>query len=545
MKDKHITLWVQDDVDLSHETCYVDKEEKDDIQTHLSKIIKERSNGCNLLREGNLQLFRIKDEYVIQGCYVEVDKLERRIAFMSLITGVQNLAEAVDLLEDSSKFIDRTCSPDDIRKIKEAGRKQQQFSKELIYFVEDEKSINYKYEKNYKKLDGNIQICSYEYDAPILKEQLLKEQCRILSKKPLSKGDILVKHPYENNCYIHIEESEDVIFKYKCNKISDIARLLGASKWKITLELQKEGERIFDLDLGVKVKAVSANVHYKTEESNKLTKKYVTEDIYAEGNSSFTRKGYEEAQEIAKRLNDSDIHDLVEKRSPDRPNPLKKRTVSVELTTELNRSLDCAITLHALPIFALSGPSGAFFLEQVNRPTLSLLIIKRFLRAEKAKQICCGDDDIIPPAEKPIEKDPIIEEPIVEEPSSEEPIEEDPIIEEPTVEEPVFEYPDDLYPVNVKDKKLLNISVKNTGFEYDEKPIVMNCPKCTCEKRVKSGIIKGNQRYHCKECGCNYTVELKSTAKPQSLKKQALHLYFFTHLIIWDCQLSIVNVPFR
>lgn len=80
---------------------------------------------------------------------------------------------------------------------------------------------------------------------------------------------------------------------------------------------------------------------------------------------------------------------------------------------------------------------------------------------------CCGDDDIIPPAEKPIEKDPIIEEPIVEEPSSEEPIEEDPIIEEPTVEEPVFEYPDDLYPVNVKDKKLLNISVKNTGFEYD------------------------------------------------------------------------------
>jgi transposase-like protein len=53
----------------------------------------------------------------------------------------------------------------------------------------------------------------------------------------------------------------------------------------------------------------------------------------------------------------------------------------------------------------------------------------------------------------------------------------------------------------------------------------MNCPKCSCDKRVKSGFIKGVQRYKCKCCGCNYTVELKSTAKPKSMKKQALHLY--------------------
>ena len=46
-------------------------------------------------------------------------------------------------------------------------------------------------------------------------------------------------------------------------------------------------------------------------------------------------------------------------------------------------------------------------------------------------------------------------------------------------------------------------------------------------KSVKSGEIKERQRYKCKECGCNnYPVELKSTAKPKSLKKQAFHLYF-------------------
>jgi transposase-like protein/IS1 family transposase len=53
----------------------------------------------------------------------------------------------------------------------------------------------------------------------------------------------------------------------------------------------------------------------------------------------------------------------------------------------------------------------------------------------------------------------------------------------------------------------------------------MNCPKCSCVKRVKSGIIKGRRRYKCKDCGCNYTVEVKSTGKSKLIKRQALHLY--------------------
>ena len=53
----------------------------------------------------------------------------------------------------------------------------------------------------------------------------------------------------------------------------------------------------------------------------------------------------------------------------------------------------------------------------------------------------------------------------------------------------------------------------------------MNCPKCNVSESVKSGKIKTRQRYKCKGCGCNYTVEIKSTAKPKSQKKQALHLY--------------------
>jgi transposase-like protein len=50
----------------------------------------------------------------------------------------------------------------------------------------------------------------------------------------------------------------------------------------------------------------------------------------------------------------------------------------------------------------------------------------------------------------------------------------------------------------------------------------MNCPKCSSKERVKSGKVKGKQRYKCKECGCHYSVELKSTAKSKAIKKTGL-----------------------
>jgi len=51
----------------------------------------------------------------------------------------------------------------------------------------------------------------------------------------------------------------------------------------------------------------------------------------------------------------------------------------------------------------------------------------------------------------------------------------------------------------------------------------MNCPKCNSGKYVKDGIVKGKQRYFCKECRYRYTV--KHLGKPIELKKAALYLY--------------------
>ena len=53
----------------------------------------------------------------------------------------------------------------------------------------------------------------------------------------------------------------------------------------------------------------------------------------------------------------------------------------------------------------------------------------------------------------------------------------------------------------------------------------MLCPKCNSEGQTKDGIVKGRQRYKCKECNYRYTVQQKSTAKSKELKRYALQLY--------------------
>ncbi|MDY0388123.1 MAG: IS1 family transposase, partial [Methanolobus sp.] len=53
----------------------------------------------------------------------------------------------------------------------------------------------------------------------------------------------------------------------------------------------------------------------------------------------------------------------------------------------------------------------------------------------------------------------------------------------------------------------------------------MNCPRCKSSSHKKNGMTAGLQRYKCHDCGYNYSVELKSTAFPESVKRQALQLY--------------------
>jgi hypothetical protein len=52
----------------------------------------------------------------------------------------------------------------------------------------------------------------------------------------------------------------------------------------------------------------------------------------------------------------------------------------------------------------------------------------------------------------------------------------------------------------------------------------MVCKKCKSNKRVKNGMVRGHQRYKCKNCGYNYT-ETPPRGKPPEMKALAILLY--------------------
>lgn len=50
------------------------------------------------------------------------------------------------------------------------------------------------------------------------------------------------------------------------------------------------------------------------------------------------------------------------------------------------------------------------------------------------------------------------------------------------------------------------------------------CKKCSSEHYMKSGMIRGHQRYKCKNCGCQFT-ETKPRGVSKAMKNLAIVLY--------------------
>jgi transposase len=54
--------------------------------------------------------------------------------------------------------------------------------------------------------------------------------------------------------------------------------------------------------------------------------------------------------------------------------------------------------------------------------------------------------------------------------------------------------------------------------------MMLYCKKCGGEKHIKSGHVKGEQRYKCKACGCQF-VPTREHGKPKKDKLMAVWLY--------------------
>ncbi|PQJ19284.1 transposase [Nonlabens tegetincola] len=55
--------------------------------------------------------------------------------------------------------------------------------------------------------------------------------------------------------------------------------------------------------------------------------------------------------------------------------------------------------------------------------------------------------------------------------------------------------------------------------------VVKICPNCSSQNQIKSGVIKGRQRYKCKDCNYNFTVEKMGKKIDDYYVNKALQLY--------------------
>lgn len=53
----------------------------------------------------------------------------------------------------------------------------------------------------------------------------------------------------------------------------------------------------------------------------------------------------------------------------------------------------------------------------------------------------------------------------------------------------------------------------------------MHCPKCYSTNFVKAGFSFGKQRHKCKDCNYYFSVQCKSTKKPDEVKEMAIKMY--------------------
>jgi hypothetical protein len=228
--------------------------------------------------------------------------------------------------------------------------------KDVIILQHDE--LAYKpnrYPEYNQEYFDNIDICSLEYDLPLLKENNISfYPC----DTTLSVGDTFVRSPYDKNLYINISALKDYIIQQKCTCLFDIARNLGAKEMKGSFTVEQVNSREWDISANVKCKLVKCDASVKREEEEKLNSKFIIEST-SKG-KSITIEDWKRAKKKAEQYNL--ISDPTVKNMLNALNPIENggnhdltQHISFSMSAETNKSLDIAFNLNsAVNIFKLS-----------------------------------------------------------------------------------------------------------------------------------------------------------------------------------------------
>lgn len=233
----------------------------------------------------------------------------------------------------------------------------EEFQKPVVRVDTDEKSIRYKWEDEASKLNQNIGIVSIDEYNQVAKS----ESSDLILPRNVEVGSVLMRHPFCPNKYIPLEDAEMAIYKDKMFCMSSIALRLGlVFDWNIELvevcnrEIKADGS----IKIGPKIKMDSS---FKSSEESKyksLMSMYQNVRVNASSNVS-PQEEYEEAWRLAHQYgldSDTEVRSLLEGRNPSNRYIIDSRTVSLELSREINTMYDIACNLQVLrKIFSFSA----------------------------------------------------------------------------------------------------------------------------------------------------------------------------------------------
>ena len=216
----------------------------------------------------------------------------------------------------------------------------------VVHITNDELSRNWDLRKGSRLISNKVQIIS-EDDIPVIQ----RSSIYMLPKGQLYCGDILIKDPFEQNCYMKLDDNiaQKIRYKKYC-KIREIAQKLGASGCDIKDASCSEEERIWDVNVGVNYNTISAHTNINNNES--LSQKigiFVHNDFG--GKYIISQQSFTEAKMLSKKYNlddDDSIKSLINMRNPDQENPLFTDSFHFDMSSECNSLLDITFSLNAI-----------------------------------------------------------------------------------------------------------------------------------------------------------------------------------------------------
>ena len=216
----------------------------------------------------------------------------------------------------------------------------------VVHITNDELSRNWDLRKGSGLINNKVQIIS-EDDIPVIQSSSIYK----LPKGQLYCGDILIKDPFEQNCYMKLDENIAQTIRYKkyC-KIREIAQKLGASGCDIKEASCTEEERIWDVNVGVNYNTISAHTNINNNESLSQKIGILVHNDFG-GKYKISQQSFTEAKILSQKYNlddDDSIKSLINMRDPDQENPLFTDSFHFDMSSECNSLLDITFSLNAI-----------------------------------------------------------------------------------------------------------------------------------------------------------------------------------------------------